>query len=130
MNRRSFLRLFAATTSACIIGGNKLYNDTSHDVPTALQVFTPLTPDEQVLWAYAQKLYELAYFTASFYQIPMKVLFGRELTVQDYYVSLREEYRKKFELPKTLQDIQLEYVYHGREQPQTLELVARIANES
>lgn len=124
MNRRSFLRLFAATTGACVVGGNRLHSDTSHDSSTALAIYDPKTPDEMCLWIMAQQLYDLAYFCAGMYQVPMKILFGKELTVQDYYLSLLSEYRRAFKLPPTLQDAQLEYVYHG-EVPQTLELKAR-----
>jgi hypothetical protein len=44
----------------------------------------------------AQKFYDFAVFLASQYQVPIKTLFGKEISVQSYYDSLSRSYDDKF----------------------------------
>jgi hypothetical protein len=93
ISRRRFLQLFVATTIAISTDSKALALDTSAS-ETAIQIAPPIamTADTQFLWIMAQKFYDFAVFMAAQYQVPIRYLYGSEVTVQSYYVTLLREY--------------------------------------
>lgn len=101
MNRRNFIRLFVATTAAISIGGPALAMDTSSEAVTSLGPV--MTADNQFLWILAQCLYDFGKQIEAAMGVPRGYSTGRGFcipTVEQYYNSLKDEYDKRFGLPK------------------------------